>query len=119
MAGYSAKLPISTDDPIDGIALLKTIPEVAKQNFKMLLLTNPGERVWDAEYGVGLNRFLFENASAVKQQLSSRIKTQTNTYLPYITISELGFNIDEDQNLLNLKITFFISGYDGLIALEI
>ena len=58
MAGYSARLPMNKD-PNDGFQMLKTIPEVAKQNFKMLLLTEPGERVWDKNYGVGLKRFLF------------------------------------------------------------
>ena len=43
MAGYSAVLPIRKD-PNDGFALLQTIKEVASQNLKMVLYTEPGER---------------------------------------------------------------------------
>mgnify|MGYP003354002300 CR=1 FL=1 len=32
-----------------------------KQNFKILLLTNPGERVHFPKFGVGLRNYLFEN----------------------------------------------------------
>jgi len=118
MSGYSAKLPITTDAN-DGILLLKTIPQVAKQNFKMLLLTTPGERVWDADYGVGLRRYLFENSQAVTQKLNNRITNQVKKYLPYIIINEFSFNIDEQQNFVGVKITFFISGYNELNSLEI
>ena len=42
------------------IALTKTMMEVIKQNFKNLVLTNPGERVMLTDFGVGIRRFLFE-----------------------------------------------------------
>ena len=53
--------------------MLKTINEVAKQNFRMLLLTEPGERVWDANYGIGLKRFLFEQRFIVESELVNKI----------------------------------------------
>lgn len=118
MSGYSAKLPITTDSN-DGILLLKTIPQVAKQNFKNLLLTNPGERVWDAEYGVGLKKYLFENEQIVRQRLSNAINTQVKKYLPYITITQFNFNINEQQNIVGLQISFFVSGFSELNSLEI
>jgi phage baseplate assembly protein W len=118
MAGYSATLPISKD-PNDGFTLLKTIPQVAKQNFKMLLLTEPGERVWDKNYGVGLKKFLFEQRYLVENNLTNRIMQQTRTYLPYINIVDLQFGLNEDDNITNLKISFTISGFNDVVLLEI
>jgi phage baseplate assembly protein W len=60
MAGISPKLPISKNKE-DGYTLTKTYLESTQQNLKNLLLTVPGERMMDPDFGVGMNRFLFEN----------------------------------------------------------
>ena len=64
MAGLSPKLPIQKD-PVDGFALTKTFKEMVKQNFKNLMLTSPGERIMDPEFGVGLRRFLFVHLTSL------------------------------------------------------
>ena len=61
--GLSPKLPLQLDSMMGSYALNKTDKGVIKQNFKNLLLTNPGERIMDVRFGVGLSRFLFENRS--------------------------------------------------------
>ena len=55
----SPKLPLTSTDEDGPWGLNKTLLETTKQNFKNLLLTNPGERVMDTFFGVGLSRFLF------------------------------------------------------------
>ena len=62
MASYGVALPLPYDSG-DGFTMLKHIKRVAKQNFKMLILTVPGERVMEPKFGVGLKRYLFENFS--------------------------------------------------------
>ena len=114
MASYSAKLPFVRDSN-DGFQMLKTINEVAKQNFRMLLLTEPGERVWDANFGVGLKRFLFEQRSLVENQLVNRINQQITTYLPYIIITAFDFIMDDNENLVNLRINFYVDGFNNTI----
>ena len=54
--GLSPKLPVSTD-PIDGYALNKTYAEVVTQNLKNLILTAPGERMMDVDFGVGIRNY--------------------------------------------------------------
>jgi phage baseplate assembly protein W len=86
MPGYSAILPL-TMDPDDGVALNKTYAAVAKQNFKMLLLTVPGEKIMDPEFGVGLPRFFFENITPeTLSKIDSRIRKQTLRYLPFLNV---------------------------------
>ena len=38
---------------------LSELKEVVEQNLKMVLLTNPGEKIFNLEFGVGLRRYLF------------------------------------------------------------
>tara|TARA_A100001515_G_C4559178_1_gene206028 strand:+ start:442 stop:828 length:387 start_codon:yes stop_codon:yes gene_type:complete len=113
MAGLSPKLPL-VKDPDDGYALTKNLKEVAAQNFKMLILTNPGERIMDINFGVGILGYLFENNSAETYNLiESRIEEQVSTYLPYIQIRDISFSsaniIDTDPtDSLILRIVYFI-----------
>ena len=122
MAGYSAALPIAEDDN-DGFRLLQTLQQVALQNVKMVLYTEPGERVWDINFGVGIKRYLFEqNTVSSRNQLKLRISNQISTYLPYINILKLDVNaisendeIVETSNFLKVTMLFSISGLGNVI----
>jgi phage baseplate assembly protein W len=112
MAGYSPFLPLTTD-PVDGILLTKSYAEVAKQNFKMLLLTVPGERIMDPLFGIGLKTYFFENITpSVIASIKSRITEQTAKYLPYINFLQLDINSDvtktSDVNSLTILLKYEI-----------
>ena len=88
MASLSIKTPIVYDST-DGFAMNKTLPELVRQNLKMLILTNPGERVMDPNFGVGINRYLFSNFSENYQaRIRSKINEQNiNFYIDFIVNS--------------------------------
>jgi phage baseplate assembly protein W len=89
--GLSPKLPLSIDQ-IDGYALTKNFKEVARQNLKMVVLTNPGERIMIPDFGVGIKTYLFENAdTSVFEDIEEKIRQQARTYVPYITIDTINF----------------------------
>ena len=75
MAGLSPKIPLQRSE-VDGFyALNKTHVELVKQNFKNLLLTSPGERIMEPNFGVGLRTFLFEqDAQILQDQIVSKIR---------------------------------------------
>ena len=74
MWSIGIKLPITYDSG-DGFTMLKTLEETVRQNLKMLILTNPGERVMEPEFGVGIQQYLFYNFSEnIDTQISERIK---------------------------------------------
>ena len=55
MAGLAARLPLQTS-LTDGVYdLLKDIKSVTAQNIKMIVFTNPGERVMDINFGVAFS----------------------------------------------------------------
>ena len=93
--GYGAALPLHTTTEDGPYALLKTMESVASQNLKNLVLTSPGERVMDNQFGVGIKNYLFwQYTPATLSDIESRIKQQVARYIPYISIREVNFNGD-------------------------
>ena len=91
MSGISPKLPLYID-PVDGIALNKTLKQMARQNLKMIILTSPGERIMHPKFGVGLRRYLFmNNTQSTLSNISRKIEEQVRTYLPNIKIRSIKF----------------------------
>jgi hypothetical protein len=71
-----------------------------KQNLKMLLLTSPGERIMDNNFGVGLKNFLFEqNVRNTRQALRNRIEEQVEEYMPFLDLIEIDVIEAEDQEI--------------------
>jgi len=109
VASYAVRLPL-TQDSGDGYTMIKRIKALVKQNLKMLILTNPGERVMEPDYGVGIRQFLFENfESGVFERIDSKIREQTSRYMPAVQIRKLQFaDSDPDTNTLSLYLEYSI-----------
>ena len=107
--GLSPKFPLSISDGGD-FANNENIKDLVKQNFRTLLLTIPGERIMIPDFGVGLEKYLFElkNYGSL-DNLTADIYNQVNKYLPYIEIQNI--NLDRDNqadDILSVKIEYFI-----------
>lgn len=111
--GISPKLPLQKDGSA-GHQLNKTYKESIKQNFKNLLLTVPGERIMDPNFGVGLVKYLFEqNTEMLRSDIRGKINQQTNLYMPFIKINEVVFFDDDiSSNTLNLRVDYTISSFN-------
>jgi phage baseplate assembly protein W len=59
MSSYAPFLPLTLDGQ-DGFVNIKDFGHLIKQNLKMLVLTNPGERIMMPNFGIGLKKILFE-----------------------------------------------------------
>ena len=125
MAGLAARLPLlisESDGPYD---LLQSIKEVAAQNVKMVVFTNPGERIMDINFGVGIKRFLFrQNTRETHDILRSRIREQITRYLPYIKILELQIdspltNPNMPDNFMKLRLAYKIRPHNLREVLEL
>jgi phage baseplate assembly protein W len=91
MASIGVRLPLTLDGT-DGFGMIKTVKKMIRQNLKMLILTNPGERVMEPDFGVGIKQFLFQNASSnVYSQIDSKIREQIDIYIPAVTVQECEF----------------------------
>ena len=66
--------------PFDGEAVFNssyTTAEQVKSNLLNVLLTEPGERIFKPNFGVGLRNYLFENSNDLSN-LEERINNQIN-----------------------------------------
>lgn len=118
--GFSPKFPL-TISPDGGYTLNKSVIEVVKQNFKNLLLTNPGERIFDSKFGIGLKRFLFEQRTEEnKQAIKNRIISQTAQYMPFIDIKRIEIVDDqENENSIYININYFIRNVSVLDVISL
>ena len=106
MAGLAPKLPLRRDD-LDGYSLIKDYSELVAQNFKMLMLTNPGERLMEPRFGLGLKRFLFEqNHETTYDRIEMEVRSQIQRYMPYLEVKNIQF-FGEDH-FLSIRIRYFI-----------
>jgi len=119
MAGISPKLPLITSNKDGVYSLTKSATEALSLNLKMIILTNPGEKLMDQNFGVGLRKFLFEqNTSDVYARISSKIQEQAGRYLPQVIVQNIKFNQSDsgdtdldammDSNLVSITIQFSI-----------
>jgi phage baseplate assembly protein W len=124
MSNYSPKLPLTLDES-NGYANNQTVLEVVHQNLKMILLTSPGERIMDPNFGVGMRRFLFEqNDASTHSRIKAKIKRQVSEYMPYIEIQDVLFNTEANNdnitaNQLLLTVKFYIGNSGAVSALTV
>ncbi len=116
----SIKFPISmiseTNAGIDSHTDSQTT-EAIKQNMKMLLLTMKGEYIWDADFGVGLYGYLFENDVTISTLvLEGEIKKQISTYMPYVAVDDVNVELESDSQTLKVQLRF---RYNGLSIPEL
>jgi len=115
MQGIGPELPLNRDDKHGLYTLLVSYKEQVKQNFKNLLLTAPGERIMNPDFGVGVRQFLFNPKSGVEAKLRQRIARQVNRYMPFVKIQKISFNtplasagFPQDANALSVSVEYMV-----------
>lgn len=116
---YGPRLPLDIGTRYAHYDLINEIRDLAKQNLKTIILTLPGERTWNPDFGVGAKKALFEHKSKVYTYLNNGIRQQVAKYAPYITINNILFNSDDDFNSATLTINFTITAYSITDILEV
>ena len=122
--GLSPKLPLTYDES-HGYKMNTGYVEMVVQNLKMLILTNPGERIMDPLFGVGLKQFLFEqNIGKVHGEIQARINRQVNKYLPALEITKVEFLTsdtvrDLPDNYLHINVHFYIKPLEKSSKLDL
>ena len=95
----------------------KTTIESVKNNIRLLLKTEKGERVFQPNLGLALRRFLFEQINEDTNILiENEIVDTFEKWLPFVEIRELDVNtqpINSDRNQIKIKVTFNIRRAPG------
>tara|TARA_R100001086_G_C11708545_1_gene223495 strand:- start:70 stop:513 length:444 start_codon:yes stop_codon:yes gene_type:complete len=114
-------LPFKKSEGSEGYFLSTTTTiDAVKNNVKLLLSTDKGERIFQPNLGIGLRRFLFEPITGeTTLAIQNEIIDTFNFWLPFITIKDIQvettsadgtnpnqisinviFNLDKDPNTL-------------------
>lgn len=73
------------------------------EELKRLLMTNPGERVGQPYFGVGLRKMLFELADETSADVvKSNITEQVEDYMPVITLTRIETEIVNNSLFVNI-----------------
>ena len=121
MPGIAPKLPLQFSETDGAYVSMKKLSETVKQNFKMLVLTSPGERIMMPDYGVGIRQYVFRNYSGAfsRTEISDRIIEQASIYMPFVRIEKIDFSGDPDQNQLFISIRYRILSLNKNDVLEL
>ena len=90
----------------------KTTVESVKNNIRLLLQTEQGERAFQPFLGMGLKRFVFEQITEdVKVQIENNIVDVFETWLPFVELRDIQIGseaADTDKNRISIEIVFNI-----------
>ena len=90
----------------------KTTIDAIKNNIKLLLKTERGERLFQPFLGMNLKRFVFEQITEdVKIQIENNIVDVFETWLPFVELRDIQIASDSvgaNQNKININIIFNI-----------
>ena len=90
----------------------KTTVEAVKNNIRLLLQTELGERTMQPFLGMNLRQFIFEQITEdVKIQIENNIVDVFETWLPFVELKDIQISsnsVTEDRNKISINIVFSI-----------
>jgi phage baseplate assembly protein W len=85
----------------------QTVKDQIKANLINVLLTQPGERVNEPNFGVGLKHYIFE-PNINKDSLNEIINNQINYYIPTISLIDTIVSTTDNEHKIFIKIIYSI-----------
>jgi phage baseplate assembly protein W len=89
-----------------------TTQEQTKSNIINYILTNPGERVLNPDFGFGLLKYFFDNITPVNlQNLEDDLSQSLSLVFPNINVTSVTLVPIYEQNAINIQIIYsFLNG---------
>jgi phage baseplate assembly protein W len=101
-------IPLSfTAHPVTGNVKALVNRDAVKQSVKNIVLTNFYERPYSPNLGGNILSQLFENMDSITQyEISTNIRQALDNYEPRAIIDEIKSDFYQDENAINITITF-------------
>ena len=98
-------------DKFNDFAMTKNSLEQAQHNLKNLLLTYPGERVGQPEFGSRLRELCFEQIDdTLPERIEEEVRRAVSVWLPYINIIDVATLTEEgDKNKIFVRMKYSTS----------
>ena len=104
--------PISRQagDQMGYFATTKTTMDAIKNDIRLLLMTQRGERLFQPFLGMNIRKFLFEQITDdTAIEIENDIVDTFQTWLPFVELRDINVDLgDQDRNKISINITFNI-----------
>ena len=91
---------------------IKNVNAIAR-SVRNIVLTTPGEKFFDPDFGSNVTNLLFENVDDITaSQIQEEIEFSINNYEPRVKLLSVEINPDFDNNLFDTIITYEVVGAD-------
>ena len=100
-------------NPLSGdLIALKNENAIARA-VRNIVLTTPGEKFFDPDFGSSVSEILFENVDEITAiSIEDEIKSSLRNYEPRVELINLTVNPNFDENQFDVRITYRIVGID-------
>ncbi len=97
-------------DQMGYFATTKTTMDAIKNDIKLLLTTERGERLFQPFLGMNIRRFLFEQITDdTAIEIENDIVDTFQTWLPFVQLQDIKVDLgDQDRNSIKINVTFNI-----------
>ena len=100
-------------NPLSGdLIALKNENAIARA-VRNIVLTTPGEKLFDPDFGSSVSEILFENVDEITAvSIQDEIRNCLNNYEPRVDLVDVNVDPNFDENQFDVKITYRIVGID-------
>ena len=100
-------------NPLSGdLIALKNENAIARA-VRNIVLTSPGEKLFDPDFGSSVSEILFENVDEITAvSIQDEIRNCLNNYEPRVDLVDVNVDPNFDENQFDVKITYRIVGID-------
>jgi len=97
-------------DQMGYFATTKTTMDAIKNDVRLLLMTQRGERLFQPFLGMNIRRFLFEQITDdTAIEIENDIVDTFQTWLPFVELQNIEVDLgDQDRNTIKINVTFNI-----------
>jgi len=95
-------------DQMGYFATTKTTMDAIKNDVRLLLMTQRGERLFQPFLGMNIRRFLFEQITDdTAIEIENDIVDTFETWLPFVQLQDINVDLgDQNKNQIKINITF-------------
>lgn len=104
---------IGVDIPFNANGVFRTTYQTKdsiKANLVNYLLTNPGERIANPNFGAGIRSFVFEQITDNNlEQLEDRIESDIKNNIPNLNLNQINVSGNPDNNQITVSISYSVA----------
>ena len=100
-------------NPLSGDLITLKNENAIERAVRNIVLTSPGEKLFDPDFGSSVSEILFENVDDITAvSIQDEIRNCLNNYEPRVDLVNVDVNPNFDENQFDVKITYKIVGID-------